>query len=105
MHILVSFIGVKWHRYVIYWVPAEAARTEVDFLLKRGHEWIAIEAKASQRVGPDALRGLRAIQEMKGLVRRPLVFRGPRRLRTSDGIDVWPVAALLQALAENRLWP
>lgn len=59
----------------------------------------------NHRVGPDELRGLRAIQGMKGLVRRILVFRGPRRLQTSDGIDVWPIAALLEALGESRLWP
>ena len=88
-----------------YWAPAEAARTEVDFLLKRGREWIAIETKTGQRAGSDELRGLRAIQEMKGLVRRLLVFRGPRRLRTNDGIEVWPIATFLEALAENQLWP
>src|SRR5262249_9299863 len=89
----------------VYWAPAEAARTEVDFLLRHGREWIAIEAKAGQRAGPDELRGLRAVRGMKGLARRILVCRGPRSLRTSDGIDIWPVAAFLEALAENRLWP
>lgn len=88
-----------------YWVPAEAARTEVDFLLRRGREWLAIEAKSGQRAGPDERRGLRAINGLPGLVRRILVFRGPRRLRTSDGLDVWPVATLLDALANDRLWP
>ena len=88
-----------------YWAPAEARRTEVDFLLRRGRAWIAIEAKAGQRAGPDELRGLRAIHGMKGLARRILVFRGPRRLRTSDGIEVWPIATFLEALAENQLWP
>lgn len=88
-----------------YWAPAEAARTEVDFLLRRGREWLAIEAKAGQRAGPDELRGLRAIEGLTGLTRRILVFRGLRRLQTSDGIDVWPVTTLLEALADNRLWP
>jgi predicted AAA+ superfamily ATPase len=88
-----------------YWAPADAARTEVDLLLRRGREWIAVEAKAGARAGPDELRGLRAVAGMKGLARRILVFRGPRRLRTSDGIDVWPVNALIDALAAGQLWP
>ena len=88
-----------------YWAPADAARTEVDFLLRRGHDWLAIEAKSGTGAGPDELRGLRAIEGLTGLRRRLLVYRGERRLTTADGIEVWPVAALLKALAEDDLWP
>ena len=77
----------------------------MDFLLRRGRDWLAIEAKSGTGAGPDELRGLRAIEGLKGLRRRLLVYRGQRRLRTADGIDVWPVAALLEALVENDLWP
>ena len=64
-------------------LPARAAvvaRIEVDFLLRRGREWMAIEAKSGTGVRPDDLRGLRAI-------------------------EVWPVATLLDGLAAERLWP
>ncbi len=88
-----------------YWAPAEAGRTEVDFLLRRGREWMAIEAKSGSRIGPDELRGLRAIADMKGLVRRVLVHRGPRALVTEDGIEVWPIAKFHAALAAGSLWP
>jgi predicted AAA+ superfamily ATPase len=88
-----------------YWAPADAARTEVDFLLRRGREWLAIEAKAGTGVGPDELRGLRAVEGLQGLRRRILLNRGSRRLRTADGIEVWPVSALIEALAADRLWP
>jgi predicted AAA+ superfamily ATPase len=87
------------------WAPLDAARTEVDFLLRRGRDWLAIEVKAGTGAGPDELRGLRAITDLKGLRRRILVNRGERRLTTSDGIDVWPVAHLVDALAHDRLWP
>ncbi len=87
-----------------YWAPAEAARTEVDFLLKHGREWTAVEAKSGTQAGPDKLRGLRAIAGLKGLRRRILVHRGPRRLLTSDGIEIWPVRALLAALEDDSLW-
>ena len=88
-----------------YWSPAEALRTEVDFLLRRGKEWLAIEVKSGERVGPDDLRGLKAVEDLKGLVRRVLVFRGERRMKTEEGIEVWPIGALHQALADGSLWP
>ncbi len=88
-----------------YWAPAEAARTEVDFLLRRGREWLAIEAKSTPRIGPAELRGLRAVQGLRGLARRILVHPGSRPRQTDDGIDIWPVGTLLQALADGALWP
>ena len=88
-----------------YWSPAEAIRTEVDFLLRRGKEWLAIEVKSGERVGPEDLRGLKAVADLNGLVRRVLVYRGERRMKTTDGVDVWPIGALHQALAEGSLWP
>lgn len=91
----------EWH----YWAPAEAARTEVDFVLSRGRERLAIEAKAGTRVAGDDLRGLRAIEGLTGLTRRILVYRGASRLVTPDGIEVWPVRHFLEALAAGRLWP
>jgi predicted AAA+ superfamily ATPase len=86
-----------------YWAPAEAARTEVDFLLVRGRERVAIEAKATIRTNSDDLRGLRAIAGLRGLKRRVLVYRGPRRLTTSDGIEIWPVEHFIDTLAGGRL--
>jgi predicted AAA+ superfamily ATPase len=88
-----------------YWAPGEAARTEVDFLLRRGREWIAIEAKSTTRADADQLRGLRAIDGLAGLRRRVLAYRGPRRMVTADGIEVWPVDHLSAALASDKLWP
>ncbi len=88
-----------------YWAPSGAARTEVDFLLRRGREWLALEAKSATRPGPDELRGLRALEDLKGLRRRVLVQRGPRPQRTADGIEIWPVTTFLEALAHRRLWP
>lgn len=88
-----------------YWAPADAARTEVDFLLQRGAAWVAIEAKAATTIGDDALRGLRAVDGLKGLVRRVLVHPGGKRLLTRDGIEVWPVGHFLRALDDDSLWP
>jgi hypothetical protein len=77
----------------------------VAVLLRRGRDWLAIEAKSGVRVGADELRGLRAVADLSRLRRRILVYRGDRRLVTEDGVDVWPVRPFLDALAADRLWP
>jgi predicted AAA+ superfamily ATPase len=88
-----------------YWAPREAATTEVDFVLARGKELLAIEVKATQKLRPADLRGLRAIAELQGLVRRVLVFLGPRALKTPDGVDVLPLAEFAKRLQLGTLWP
>ncbi len=88
-----------------YWAPGEAVQTEVDFLLRRGRDWIAIEAKGTARADADQLRGLRAIEDLNGIRRRILVHRGSRRMATADGIDVWPVEHLMAAVEGGTLWP
>lgn len=37
--------------------------------------------------------------------RRVLVYLGERRMRTDDGIEIWPLDFLLEKLAAGRLWP
>jgi predicted AAA+ superfamily ATPase len=88
-----------------YWAPTEARTTEVDFVISRGRETLAIEVKATRAARPEDLRGLRAIRELSGLARRVLVFLGPRPLATPDGIDVWPILHFAQMVAERELWP
>ncbi len=88
-----------------YWAPADAVRTEVDFLLRRGKKFLAIEVKSSRRIPDDGLRGLRAIADLPGLVRRLLVLDSRERIRTEDGIDVIPLGTFFDFLADGSLWP
>ena len=90
---------------IAYWAPAEARSVEVDFLLQRGGEHLALEVKAGERFTPAWLSGLTAIGGLPRLARRVLVYTGTRELRTPEGIEVWPLARLLTALAEGTLWP
>ncbi len=90
---------------VTYWAPLQARQTEVDFLLRRGREYLALEVKAQPRFSSPQLAGLRAIADLPRITRRVLVYLGERRLRTDDGIEVWPLAFLLEKLAAGRLWP
>jgi len=90
---------------ISYWAPAQARETEVDFVLRRGRDHLALEVKTSPRFGNEHLAGLRAIVDLPRVVRRVLVYLGDRSLRTSDGIEVWPLNRFLAAVAEGTLWP
>ena len=87
-----------------YWAAAESA-AEVDFVLTRGREHLAIEVKAAERYNTAMLKGLRAVGDLPGLARRILSYRGRRAFRTDDGIDVWPLEDFHQALQDDQLWP
>jgi predicted AAA+ superfamily ATPase len=88
-----------------YWAPGEASETEVDFLLRRGDEFVAIEVKAGTNFTAAATRGLRAINGLQGLVRRILVYGGSRPLELEDGITVLPVNEFADWVREGRLFP
>jgi predicted AAA+ superfamily ATPase len=90
---------------IAYWAPLQARDLEVDFLLRRGRESVAIEAKSSRRPSKAQLTGLRAVNELPGLVRRVLVYTGSQEAKTADGIDLWPVPTFLTKLAQGQLWP
>ncbi len=81
-----------------YWSPAGAKNTEVDFVLSRGREFIALEVKASHRWRPDYLTGLRAIEDLPGLRRRIVVYLGTQELRPEPDIEVLPLARFLSEL-------
>jgi len=90
---------------VAYWAPAQARETEVDFLLRRRREYLAIEVKAQRRFSTRQLSGLRAVADLPALSRRILVYLGDRPLRTDDGIDVLPLDEFLAQAADGTLWP
>jgi predicted AAA+ superfamily ATPase len=86
-----------------YWAPSGRSGTEVDFLLVRGENLIAIEAKSGALFTEAWCKGLRAVTQLKGLQRRIVVYpRGPV-LRTDDGIDVLPLPHFAALLAGNSL--
>ena len=71
----------------------------------RGRDLVALEARSGEKVFEADFRGLRAIADLPGVTRRLLVYRGDRRQKTADGIEVLPVAALLRELKEQSLFP
>jgi len=86
-----------------YWAPSGHSKTEVDFLLVRGSDVIAVEAKCGNNFTKAWCKGLRAVAPLKGLRRRIIVYpRGPV-LRTEDDIDVFPLQHFADLLANNAL--
>lgn len=82
-------------RYPIsYW--RTASQLEVDFVL--GDHEVAVEAKATERVAPQHLRGLKAFRE-EYKTRRSIVVSLDSRPRVVDGIDILPWETFLR-----RLW-
>lgn len=86
-----------------YWAPAEG-QIKVDFLIKAGKHFVAVEAKAKTSLVSKDFAGLRAICGLAGLKRRVIVYLGDRPQRTEDGIDVLPLRGFLSALEERALW-
>lgn len=86
---------------LFFWSSHESTdqKVEVDFLLKRGQKFIAIEAKYSERLKPDMLKGLKAINELKNIKEKILVYRGKEKITTPDGIKILPVPDFLKYLA------
>ena len=87
-----------------YWSPADAIRTEVDFLLRKGKRYLAVEVKSSPRFDNETLRGLRAIQALPDLARRIIVYTGTASLRTEDGIEIWPLPKFFEAVSAGSLF-
>lgn len=87
-----------------YWSPSQS-ETEVDFLLKRGSRFLAIEVKYSANISPSHYRGLRAIADLKGVERRILVHPGESSWKTEDGIEALGFAQFQLQLDSGKLFP
>ncbi len=88
---------------IYYWSPAEAKLTEVDFLVQKGQDFFAIEVKATERIRPEDLKGLKAIAELKGLKRRILVYRGAVNRKTNEGIEIFTFSSFVELLRSKQL--
>lgn len=87
-----------------YWAPGKGSGLEVDFILRRGDELVALEVRSGPKVFEADLRGLRAVTDLAGVRRRLVVCRSERRQKTADGIEILPVRAFLGELEESTLF-
>ena len=83
-----------------YWAVGKTA-LEVDFLLQRRERFIAIEAKASERLDSAAFAGLKAIDELPNIERRILVYCGEHRYRHETGVEVLPFEDFLSEIEKG----
>ena len=86
-----------------YWAPSGRSDTEIDFLLVRGADLIAVEAKSGNTFMEGWCKGLRAVAQLKGLKRRIIVYPKGPVLRTKDGIEVFPFQHFADLLAGDAL--
>jgi len=87
-----------------YWAPSGRTAMEVDFILVKGSDLIAIEAKSGNTFTDAWCKGLRAVASLKGLKRRLVVYPHGPAMRTRDGIDVLPFRQFTELLAADALW-
>ena len=88
-----------------YWATAAQTQTEVDFLLKRAEEFVAIEVKSGGTFSEAWCKGLRVLVGLKGLCRRIVVYPEGPELQTVDGIEILPFSQFSNLLATDALWP
>ena len=88
---------------VSYWSPPGGS-TEVDFVIERGKEKIAIEVKTAKEPGTEHLKGLRAISDLKGLKKKILVYPGKRDRQTNDGIEILGFDSFISEITDQKLW-
>jgi predicted AAA+ superfamily ATPase len=89
LHLIRSYMAYfKICDEVYFWQPAEAKKTEVDFLLKRGDQLCAIEVKSTVKIKNEDLKGLKAISELKNVKRKILVYMGNSNQKVSGEFEV-----------------
>jgi uncharacterized protein len=86
-----------------YWAPSSGSNTEVDFLIVRGADRIAVEAKSGNTFVEGWCKGLRAVARLKGLKRRIIVYPKGPILKTKDNIEVFPFQHFADLLAGDAL--
>ena len=89
---------------MFYWSSASSHNLEVDFLLQKNNQYIAVEVKSADKIFKNHLKGLKAIAPLGGLKRRILIYTGTIKQKTQDGIDIWPFEVFNQSLINNTLW-
>ena len=107
IHTLLRAYGAErelWDE-MYHWSSGRGRGVEVDFLLERQGELLALEVKAAAKFSRSQLAGMKAIGELPEVVRRVIVYTGQEELLVAEGVHVWPGSRFLEALAENTLWP
>lgn len=82
---------------ISYWSAGKNS-VEVDFLIERGNEKIAVEAKSGTDPDPRWFKGLGALAQSVPLKRSLLVYSGKRKFKHASGVEVFPVEDFMREL-------
>jgi predicted AAA+ superfamily ATPase len=83
---------------ISYWSAGKNS-VEVDFIIERGKELFAVEAKSGARPANNWLSGLRALGADVKLSRSILVHSGTRKYRHASGIEILPLEEFMREIA------
>ncbi|MDD5216970.1 MAG: DUF4143 domain-containing protein [Candidatus Omnitrophica bacterium] len=84
---------------ISYWSAGKNS-VEVDFVIRKGKELIAIEAKSGIDPGKKWFAGLLALKDSVKLKRSILVYAGKRKYRHASGVEVLPVQDFMQEIGQ-----
>lgn len=88
-----------------FWAPATSRDVEVDFLVLRDDQKVAIEVKSGANFNDTWCRGLRAFGTPPGTVRRLVVCPDTPPMQTGDGIEIVSYRQLASMLHASSLFP
>jgi predicted AAA+ superfamily ATPase len=86
--------AMNWGAEIFYWATAHS---EIDFIIKRGNEIIAIEVKYSKRWKPDFSKSLHIFKESIKVKRCIGIYNGVDSFK-KDGIEIYPIKYFLQEI-------
>jgi predicted AAA+ superfamily ATPase len=89
---------------LFYWQPLDAKAGEVDFLLRRGKSFVAVEVKGTDRLRPEHFKGMDAIQALSGLKRKILVYLGKETRRTAEGVEILSFKQFNELMVDKTLF-
>ena len=75
----------------------------MDFLMRQGRSFVALEVKTTESPDTRHFTGLRAIGDLSGVKRRILVHLGDRPFTTADGIEALPAMHFAQEVLSGRM--
>ena len=82
---------------ISYWSAGKNS-VEVDFVVQRGKERIAIEAKSGTDPEKRWFAGLSALSDSMKLKRSILVYAGKRKYKSASGVEVLPVEDFMREI-------
>lgn len=89
---------------IYYWAPSSSSASEVDFVVVRGDQVVAIEVKSGSIFNETWCRGLRAFGSRPEVKRRIVVCPNTPDLRLRDGIEVISYRGFEKQLHQNTLF-